>query len=322
MGLTTQDVHIDTPLSNLVIGFEPDDIIVDQIFPEVQVMKQSDLYWTWGKGDFFRIPDSTLRAEKTKGKRVEFNVSSETYFAKNFALRTEQSFESMANAAKILKTREKDVRALKNLIMLDWENRVASVISSGSNMGSFTTLSGTAQWSDLANSDPINDVLVGKESIRSTTGKSANLIIIPEAVRVKLVQHPDIIDRVKYTGTNDIPGQVTSKALAALFEVDRVLFPKSIKNTGEINQSDVFGDVWGDNVILAYVTNGPDPDGRDPSLGYTFRWNSPELQFLPFTAEIWNDPDGGKFENRRVMTYQDEKLTASELGYVIADTLA
>lgn len=322
MGFTTQDVHIDTPLSNLVIGFEPDDLIVSQIFPEVMVNKQSNVYWKWEKGDFFRLPDSTLRAEKTKGKMVEFNVSSETYFARNYALRNEESFETLANAANVLKTREKALRALKALMMLDWENRVASQISSGSNMGSFTTLTGTAQWSDLANSDPINDVLVGKESIRSTTGKSANLIIIPEAVRVKLVQHPDIIDRVKYTGTNDMPGQVTAKAIAALFEVDKVLFPKAIKNTGEIGQSDSFSDVWSDNVILAYVTNGPDPDGRDPSLGYTFRWINEALQSLPFASEIWNDPDGGNFENRRVQTYQDEKLTATELGYVIADTLA
>jgi len=39
-------------------------------------------------------------------------------------------------------------------------------------------------------------------------------------------------------------------------------------------------------------------------------------------AEVWNDPDGGMFENVRVQMYQDEKITASELGYLISSAVA
>ena len=320
MGFDAGDLHIDTPLTNLVIGFEPKGFIVDQIFPEVPVGKQSDKFYKWEKGDFFRIAD-TLRAPKTKGRRVEFNVSSDSYFASNYALVHEESFEAMANADTVLSSREKRVRALKSLIMLDWENRVAAQISSGSNVGSFTTLSGTGQWSDHANSDPFNDVEIGKEAIRATTGMEPNLIIIPKQVMATgLKHHPDMVDRVKYTGTNNNPGLVTANALAQVFDVERVLVPTAIKNTGSEGLADSFTNVWPNNVILAYVTDGPDPDGQDPSLGYTFRW-ADSILGVPFAAEIWNDPDGGNFENRRVQTYQDEKLTATELGYVIADAV-
>lgn len=321
MGFTTQDVHIDVPLTNLVIGFEPTNTIVQDIFPEVPVGKQSDKYYVWDKGDFFRIPN-TKRAEKTKGQSVEFNVSSESYFATNYALLHEEAFETMANADTVLKSREKRVRAIKNLLMLDWENRVASLISSGSNVGSFTTLSGTSQWNDYANSDPFNDITVGMEAVRSTTGKDTNLIILPQAVMVQLRNHPDLIDRVKYGGTNDRPGMVTQNAIAELFGVEKVLVGKSIKNTGAEGLPDSFTDVWGKNVVLAHVGARADADGTDPSLGYTFRWNNPQLGSRPFVAEIWNDPDGGNFENRRVQTYQDEKITASELGYVIDSAVA
>lgn len=321
MGFTTQDVHIDVPLTNLVVGFEPMGTIVQDIFPEVPVGKQSDKYYTWAKGDFFRIPN-TKRAEKTKGQTVEFNVSSDSYFATNYAIVHEEAFETMVNADQVLKSREKRVRALKNLLMLDWENRVASLISSGSNVGSFTTLSGTSQWNDYANSDPFGDIITGMEAIRSTTGKEANLIEIPQSVMVQLKNHPDLVDRVKYTGSNDRPGQVTENALAALFGVDKILVGKSIKNTGSEGLADSFTDVWGKNVVLMHVGARADADGTDPSLGYTFRWNSPQLGSRPFVAEIWNDPDGGNFENRRVQTYQDEKLTAPELGYVIDSAVA
>lgn len=317
MGFTAGDLHIDTPLTNLVIGFEPKDFIVDQIYPMVQVDKQSNKFYKWDKGEFFRIPN-THRAPMTKGNEVVFNVSSDSYFANNFSIRHKESWEAMTNADKVLKSREKRVRALKNILMLDWEDRVARQITSGSNLGSFTTLSGTAQWSDYDNSDPVSDVEVGKDAVRATTGMDANVMIMGRSVFRKLVHHPDIIERIKYVQK----GLVTADIMAALFEIPKILVGKTIKNTGEEGHTDSFTDVWGKHVVIARITDGPEPDGRDPSLGYTFRWNAPLLNGQPMAAEVWNDPDGGNFENRRVMFYQDEKLTATELGYQITNAVS
>ena len=317
MGATGRDLHIDVPLSNMVIGYEPSGFIVQDIFPTVPVQKQSDKYYTWTKGDFFRIPN-TLRSPKTKGRTVELSVSSNSYFADNYALVHQESYEDMANSDTILASREKRVRALKSLLTLDWENRVASQITSGSNLGSYTTLSGTGQWSDYTNSDPVSDVETGKSSIRSTTGKTPNTMILGYDVYRKLIHHPGLIDRIKYVQK----GLVTPELLAAVFDVDRVLVGKSIKNTGSEGLADSFTDVWGKNVVLAYVTSSPDTTGTDPSLGYSFQWNSAMLGGMPWAAEIWDDPDGGNFENRRVQYYQDEKITAPELGYLIAAAVA
>ena len=321
MGATGRDLHIDAALTNLVIGFEPMGTIVQDIFPMVNVNKQSNVYHVWTKGDFFRIPD-TRRAEKTNANKVETNISSETYFCDNYALGDDTSFEDLANVDQAIRIREKKSRNLVNLLNLDWEDRVASQISSGSKVGSYTTLSGTDQWSDFANSDPVNDIEVGKDSISSTTGQEANLIIIPRLVMSKLKQHPDLLDRVKYTGTNDRPGQVTQRALAEIFGVERVLVGKSFKNTAEPGATASYSEIWGKNVVIAHVTRGPSPDGRDPSLGYSFRWNSPLLGNRPMAIERWLDPNNRKFENIEASYYQDEKITASELGYVIDSAIA
>jgi hypothetical protein len=322
MGATGRDLHIDAPLTNLVIGFEPMGTIVQDIFPMVNVNKQSNVYYVWEKGDFFRIPD-TRRAPKTNANKVETNISSETYFCNNYALGDDTSFEDLANADVPIRLREKKARNLVNLLNLDWEDRVASQISSGSNVGSYTTLSGTSQWNDFANSDPVNDVEVGKDAIAATTGKNANLIIIPRLVMSKLKQHPDLLDRVKYTGTNDRPGQVTQRALAEIFGVERVLIGNSFKNTAEEGVATAtYSDIWGKNVVIGYVTGGPSPDGRDPSLGYSFRWNSPLLGNRPLAIERWPDPNNRKFENIEASYYQDEKITSTELGYVIDSAVA
>jgi hypothetical protein len=116
---------------------------------------------------------------------------------------------------------------------------------------------------------------------------------------------------------------VTINALESLFGVDKILVGSTIKDTSEEGAgTNTFTDVWGKNIVLAHTTAGPDPDGKDPSLGYSFRWEAPLLGGREMAAELWNNPDGGNFENRRVQYYQDEKLTATELGYVIANAVA
>ena len=97
MGITSRDVHIDRPLSNLVVGFEPQGTIVQNFLPIVNVGKQSDLYFKYDKGDFFRVPSTTVRAPRTKGRTATFNVSSDSYYATNYALVDEMDYETLVN---------------------------------------------------------------------------------------------------------------------------------------------------------------------------------------------------------------------------------
>ena len=133
-----------------------------------------------------------------------------------------------------------------------------------------------------------------------------------------LLQHPDILDRIKYVQK----GFVTTDILAALFDVNKILVGKAIVNTGNEGEANAFSDIWGKHALLAYITGGPEPDGRDPSFGYSFRWNNPKLGSAPFAVQRWDDPDGKDYVNVRAQYYQTEKITASELGYLIVDAVA
>ena len=317
MSIDARTVHIDAPLSNLVVGFEPQGLIVNDLYPVINVAKQSDLYYEYTKGDFFRIPETTARAPKTKGRTVEFSVSSKAYYASNYALVEEMSYETLANADTPLKLKEKAARNLTNLLMLDYEVRVADQLTTGSNLGSHSTPGSLWSSSAAGTSDPFGDMQTAKSAIRSTTGLEANTIILGRQVYDALIRHADIIDRIKYVQK----GVVTADILASLFDVDKVLVGNSIKNTGSEGLADSFSDVWGKNVVLAHLTNGADADGRNPSLGYSFRWTNP-LFGTPMAVEAWDDPDHGNFTNMRVQYYQDEVIVAPELGYLWADAVA
>jgi hypothetical protein len=312
MGITARDVHIDRPLSNLVVGFEPVGTIVQNFLPIVDVAKQSDLYFKYDKGDFFRLPSTTVRAPRTKGRTAQFNVSSDSYYATNYALLDEMDYETLVNQDNPLKLDEKAARNLFNLLNLDMENRVAGVLTDGTSVGSTSAVASKWDSSTAGTSDPFGDIATAKEAIRSTTGMEPNTIILGKQCYDALIRHADILDRIKYVQK----GVVTSDLLASLFDVANVYVGKSVINGGSENLANSFSDVWGTNTVLGHFS-APETDGKNPSLMYGFRWTNPMFG-APFAVEKWDDPDHRNFTNLRVQYYQDEKIAAPELGYLLS----
>jgi hypothetical protein len=69
---TPRDVHVNTPLTQISITYlqQQDQFVAAQICPVIPVEKQSDRYYVYNRGDFFRdqitlartIPERYLRA--------------------------------------------------------------------------------------------------------------------------------------------------------------------------------------------------------------------------------------------------------------------
>src|SRR5437667_1119801 len=92
-----RDAHLDVPLSNLAIAAfasGTEGYIAGQLFPSVPVDKQSNRYYIIDPDSWLRIPD-TRRAPKTRPNRIEFKVSSDAYFADNYALAGEIAKEDL-----------------------------------------------------------------------------------------------------------------------------------------------------------------------------------------------------------------------------------
>jgi hypothetical protein len=314
-----RDFHIDTPLSNLSIAFVQDQstYIGQNVFPDLPVGKQSDVYYTYTKGDWFRIPGSTLRGRKSTPTKVEFAVSSDTYFAKNYALAGEIAWEDRTNADEVLELERSTIEHVTNLLMLDREKRIALTVTSTSNVGSNVALSGTDQWNDYGNSDPFQDIRLGMQAVQGTTGKMANTVVMGQEVFDVIVDHPDVLDRIKHTQR----GVVTADLLAALIFPDRpgrLFVGAAIENTGTEGLTDSFSYVWGKNVLIAHTT--PRPGRRTATYGYSFRWRPAGFRDFSVIRKI--DPEGNYADRLDVMYFADEKVVASELAYLITSVVS
>lgn len=313
------DVHHDTLLSNIAVeAFDTGELgfVADQLFPAVRVAKQSNRYAIIDKQNFLLVPDA-LRAPKTEARRVEFDVSSDAYFADNYALAAEIALEDLANADEVFRLRENNIRLVVSQIKRAQEDRIAQIVTSISNVGSGVTLSGVDQWSDYVNSDPLGDITTAHAFIQAQTGLVANTVVIDYDTWKILRRHPDVLDLF----TNVSGGLASDEQLRTALDVESILVAKSIKENALEDGVASLTNIWGKNLLLAFIK--PAVGMNTMTLGLRFQW-MPDGFGTPFVAGSRREAGPGtrNIEIIEAGHFQDERVIASDLGYLIASTVA
>jgi hypothetical protein len=309
-GMTGRDLHIDGILSGMTIGYRPKGAIADLIFPVMTVQKQSDGYWIWSRSEAFRRNDAE-RAPKTLANRIGTLASTDTYFAKNFALGIETSWEDLSNADAALEIRDSNSNAIIDNLVLNHEVRVATKICNTSNVGSSNSLG--ADYSDVANTNPIDDLDNGIESIRGVTGYTPNKAIFGPKSWLRFRKHPDVIDFVRGKGDNIGGGGVTLAQVKDAWMLDEVLVGNAIINSAAEGAAAAYSDVWSNHIALLYVA--PSPGKMVATYGMTFAWQP--AGFPARRAVRRYDDTPRMIEVQEVHEFQDEKIIGTELGYLI-----
>ena len=310
---TGRDVHIDVPLSQIAIAYRPTGMIVDMVAPIVPVNKQSDGFFIWDVADAFRIEDDK-RAPSTEANIITRRVSSDTYYAKNYALKDRVPYEDIENADQGYIFAERQTRAeyIKDKLMLSMELRVANKVTSSSNVGSSSNVS--SQWTDLAsgNSDPIGNINTALNDVQDRTGYRPNRIVFGNAAWRNFKEHADVIGRVYGTLGNPMVGAriIQKEHAKAIFEVEDVLVGGAYRNTTEEGQTHSLSAIWGDHVLVYYAPMRARKDV--PSFMYAFRWK----KVMDMNVVVRQRPEMYA-EEVELGFFQDEKITASALSFLI-----
>ena len=312
-----RDVYIDAPLSNVaVMAFNQGTFVGPALFPVVDVGKQSGNYYVITKADWLRLPQSTTRAPKTAPRRVSFSVTSEQYNAINYALAGDNSIEDLSNADNAIRLRRNTARFVVSQLAGDMEVRIANKVTSISNIGSGVTLAAANRWSNYANSSPISDVRTAHAFIRNNTGVRANTALMDYDTCEMLRTHPELLDLSKYTEG----GILTDAQIMQAFKVKRLLIGDAVREASKEGGTGSMVNVWGNNALICYVDQAA-PGPETMTFGLGFRW-TPEGAPAPMQARTYMDPDPGKkAEVTEGGYYQDEKIVASQLAYLIGTTL-
>jgi len=316
-GATGHDLHIDQHLSNVAINYEPKGMIADVIAPIVKVPKQSDNYIIWDHADAFRVEDDK-RAPGTEANKIERSVSSETYFADNYALKMPLNLEDRENMDPVFvgEMREGRTKFIKSKLMLSWEQRAAQLCTSGSNVGSYATVD--SDWIEHANgnSDPLGDCWTALNNVADSMGYRPNRCIMGDTAWRNFRRHADVIDIIHgNTGAAGSKGvrYASREQFKAIFEIEEFLIGAAYYNSADEGQSASLSLLWDDYVLWYYAPASPSIE--EPSFMYSFRWNKPGLPNM--IAERHPFDPKTKSEEIELGYYQDEKITAKNLGFLM-----
>jgi hypothetical protein len=310
---------VDPVLSTVARGYRNQNYVGSALFPYVPVGARGGKIITFDKSAWRQY--NLARAPGSAIKRINVGFSGAPFALAQHALEGQLpiEIEEEANVVPGIDMASTTVMTTQDIIDLRLEIAQATLATTAANYGASNkvTLSGTSQWSDYTNSDPIGDVDTAIEAIRATTGMRPNIMVIGPKVWKILKRHPKLVDAAILQGVINIGGgaatpRLTKAQMAQIFDVEEFYVGDAIA----LDASDANTDVWGKNVTIAYTRIATLAARGTPSYGYTYR-----LRNYPMVEQPYYE------KNTRSWIYPiiDEVapvIAGAEAGYLISAAVA
>lgn len=315
---TGRDLHVDQHLTEIAFGYRPKGLIADMIAPIVTVGKESNTYVKYSQAEALAAHD-TLRARGTAAKKITASVSSDRYVVKNYALAYGIPVEDRANMDPAY-VRGLDLGATFRVLdglAIDWEKRVCSQISSGSNVGSAFVPNSAWNAGNTGNTnagDPIAAIYAAREQQNTiTAGYGPNSILF--GWKAWNWFRRNYHARNFINGVNNGGSHITREQAQSALEFERLMVAGSFRSTNNEAQAATYTNNFpADAVLLYYAPQRASTE--EPSFMYSFRWQAPELP-APMVVERHPFDTKRKEDLIEAGYYQDEKITAATLGHLI-----
>ncbi len=301
---------VDPVLTTIAHGYSNASMVADFLFPIVQVPKLKGKIPVFGKEAFVvRQTERAIRASSNRIPPADLELVSFETQEKDIEIALDYLEEE--ESPDFYRLEQRITKELMDILMLGREKDAADYVQNTSNFatGLKEIIASGNAWDDYSLTD-VDPVLVIKEAmsaIRSRIARYPNVMVIGDSAYQTLMQHPKLLERVQYSGLSKITRQI----LAEITEIPNIQVGMSVYST----DGSTFTDVWGDNVILAYVDlrNRENRSEFNPSYGYTFqREGKPEVDTYY--------ENGGKIKVIRNTDNYCIKVTASDAAFLISDT--
>jgi hypothetical protein len=306
-----QTLHVDQALTQISVAYRNAAFVSEEVFPVVSVKKRSDVYFKFSKQHFRTYIDAYEAGQRAHQIEIDLDARG-FYFCDGHAEEVSITDDERENADPGAQLEVEKTEKLTNTIALNQENNFFTNIITSSNITQNATLSGTSQWSDYTNSDPVTEILAQRRTVQQQIGEFPNSLLLSQPVFDVLRNHPRIIDRLKYTGSG-ARAQLDTSDLARVFELDNVLVSAAIKQSVNEGQADSTTYIMGKNALLYF--RPARPGLRTPSLGYTFVWTARSGVLRWRQADLESD-------FIRVKKYYDQRIVDAKAGYLWLNAVA
>lgn len=314
-------VHIDAALTNYTNAYvqSAEDFIATKVFPLVTVNHQSGKYFTYTKNDWFR-DEARKRAPADESAGSGYNMSTDNYSCDVYAFHKDVPDQIAKNADIAINAESDAARFVAQRMLLKHEIEWAATFFTTSVWTTDVTGgSNFTQWDNYASSRPLVDVQTGKETVLGRTGLEPNTLILGYQVWSDLINHPDFVDRIKFTS----PDAVNAGTVAKLLGVDRLLVMKAVKATNVENETAAYSFVAGKHALLCHVA--PLVGLLTATAGATFVWQDVSDGQAGMGANVGTVripiPEKRVLRIESQMAW-DSKVVGADLGYFFASAVS
>lgn len=316
---------VDPVLTAVAVGYRNTTAmrIADQVLPRAPVSAEKFKWTEYPLDEAFNTPDAKV-GRRGRVQQLEFGGTEQTSEVEDYGLETPiptSDIEAAANArarnVSAYNPETHSVQMLMDTVANIREVRVANIVH---NLNSYDaarreTLSGTDQFSDYANSDPIT---VLKDGIQSTLVFHPNTLVMGREVWTKLSSHPKIVNAVKGNLTNE--GIVTRQQLVELLSgegINQILVGDAWFNAAKPGQSASLQRAWGKHIAMLHINPMAVVEGGGITWGMT-------AQYGGKIAGRIEDPDVGLQGGVRIRSGErvKELVIAKSTGYFIQNAVA
>ena len=309
---TINDVlAVDPVLTNMLVGYMQEDnrFVADRVFPGVTVGSSHGTFYKFTKKYWF-LDQMKPRSPGDPYSRAEMGLETDTFATLQYSLAYPLADETRADSQVPMDLEAAALRFLAQQNLIRKERAFSADFMKASVWGTDGSIS--AKWSDYSGSDPVADVQLAVRTVSNNTGYTPNTFVIGLIVRDRLVNHPDLIDRIKNTQAVTLASM--DAALSDILAMPRILVGRATYNSANENATGTYGAIIDDDALVCY--SSPTPGIFQASAGYTFNWGSGGGlgSIMPTFRDGKDDNDLLKMKAQ-----WDQKAVATDLGYFFAD---
>ena len=295
----------------------PDSAFVGtRIAPYFFTSEQAASYYVFDKENLASSPLLIDRAPSTEYPREQLKLSQDLYGCTNRGVEIPVDDEERRKYASAFSADDAAMRRIRNIIKVNHERRIYNKVTGGT----FTSTSPTNKWDDhtvdvnsVPTSLPVEDIDIARNAIYTACGMEPNLLILPRSVFYALKEHPEILNKIKYSQK----GIITVDLLSEVFNIP-IAIAGGLDNSAADGQAVVTAGIWSDTVWLGVV--GAANDLQSPTAIRTFVWTGmtgPDGA----TVESYRD-DRIQSDVHRGKQYTDEKICGTQLAYTLTNVLS
>jgi len=270
---TLSDVHVNRPLTDMSFAYAAEqETVADKMFPVIPHMSKSDSFYTYPKGNWFRL-QAKKRAPGVESAGSGYEVSTDTFNCDVFAIHKDVDDQIRANADPNFNLDAEAARFVTMQLLLKREYDFAQAFFKASTWTGSTSggdITPSNKW-DTANGTPIKDISLQLDAVQGKTGIRPNKALFGKAAWSCFLNNAEVLDRIKYSSSPQNPAMASKQLAAQLLGVDEVLVAGAVYNNTIEGATDALSYMFTtDSVLLTYAP--PAAGIMTPSAGYIFSW--------------------------------------------------